>query len=145
MKRCCSCGELKQLEEFVKNRSKKDGIGSSCKVCKRIYDNNYYKENPKYRKDVRKHKEAKVLILKDHVYNYLLKHPCIDCGNTDVRVLEFDHVKPKLEGVAFIVSNGWSIESLKEEIDKCEVRCANCHKIRHAKEREQKRLISSNG
>ena len=64
------------------------------------------------------------------VESYLLSHPCIDCGNSDIRVLEFDHVRgEKLGNISHAVQRAWSIEKLKAEIDKCEVRCCNCHRI----------------
>src|SRR5689334_19401205 len=62
-----------------------------------------------------------------YIYNYLLEHPCIDCGEKDPIVLEFDHVKGKKEAnVGHLISG--SLEKIITEIDKCEVRCANCHK-----------------
>lgn len=64
------------------------------------------------------------------VLNHFKTHPCIDCGNTDIRVLEFDHVRgTKVNCVSVGVKDSWSVEKLIEEIDKCDVRCANCHKI----------------
>ena len=64
------------------------------------------------------------------VENYLLEHPCVDCGIKDTRVLEFDHVRGKKDGnISHAVNQIWSLEKLIKEIDKCEVRCANCHRI----------------
>lgn len=61
-----------------------------------------------------------------------LEAGCADCGYAENPVaLDFDHIDPstKLFQVGRKVSN--SIESLLAEIDKCEVVCANCHRIRH--------------
>ena len=64
------------------------------------------------------------------VTEYLQTHPCVDCGNTDIRVLEFDHIKgEKLGNVSHGVHRTWSEEKLLNEIAKCEVRCCNCHRI----------------
>lgn len=82
----------------------------------------------------KKRKQAIYLRNRNFVKKYLMTHPCIDCGNTDIRVLEFDHVR----GIKnYTVSNMQyrSISSIKHEIEKCEVRCANCHKIKTDKER----------
>ena len=56
---------------------------------------------------------------------------CIDCGESNHIVLEFDHVKgEKVKNVSDMVHACYSIKSIEKEIDKCEVRCANCHRIR---------------
>jgi len=55
----------------------------------------------------------------------------MDCNNSDYRVLEFDHVNgKKINNVSTMVSCGWSLDSIKNEINKCEIVCANCHRIR---------------
>jgi len=64
---------------------------------------------------------------------YLLAHPCVDCGNTDTRVLDFDHLRDKKEKVSKMLSS-YTWAKVYEEIEKCEVRCANCHRIKHFKE-----------
>jgi hypothetical protein len=64
----------------------------------------------------------------------LLKHPCIDCGETDPVVLDFDHVRGiKRKAVALMIKD-FSWENIQLEIEKCEVRCANCHRRKTSKE-----------
>jgi hypothetical protein len=64
------------------------------------------------------------------VIEYLNTHPCVDCGITDIRVLQFDHVRgTKIDSVSVGVKDSWSVIKLQTEIEKCDVRCANCHKI----------------
>jgi hypothetical protein len=65
-------------------------------------------------------------------YSYLERHPCVDCGCSDLCVLEFDHVGPKTGNVLTLARNGVSLERLAREITQCEVRCANCHRRRTA-------------
>ena len=80
-------------------------------------------------------KRARTLTLKirannrEFVDEYKKMHPCVDCGNTDIRVLDFDHVFDKKDKAIAIGSHYWAIDRLKKEIKKCEVRCANCHRI----------------
>jgi len=64
-----------------------------------------------------------------NVNAYLASHPCIDCGEADVRVLEFDHVREKKEGnIGDFVRGGMAWQRILLEISKCDVRCANCHR-----------------
>lgn len=79
-----------------------------------------------------RHKHIREL-KKLYVIEYLKTHPCIDCGQLDIRVLDFDHTYPsqKRSGIARIAGAGtYSLAYLVEEIAKCEVRCSNCHRIK---------------
>jgi hypothetical protein len=65
------------------------------------------------------------------LYAYLSEHPCVDCGNSDIRILEFDHVRGrKRDDVAELLTNGATWTTILTEIAKCEVRCVNCHRIK---------------
>lgn len=67
------------------------------------------------------------------MYDYLKQHPCVDCGFSNPVCMDFDHVRGKKKmGVSQMVSNGHSLEAIQAEIDKCEVRCSNCHRIKTA-------------
>lgn len=57
---------------------------------------------------------------------------CVDCGNNDPRVLEFDHVPergPKLFTISTAL-HSHKQERVIAELDKCDLVCANCHAIR---------------
>lgn len=70
---------------------------------------------------------------------YLETHPCVDCGENDPVVLEFDHVRGEKEfNIADVARNAVGREKLQEEIQKCEVRCANCHRRKTKRERDGK-------
>ena len=72
---------------------------------------------------------------REYVTLFLLSHPCVDCGITDLRVLQFDHVRGKKElTISVAVNRGWSIKKIDDELQKCEVRCANCHQIKTGKQ-----------
>jgi hypothetical protein len=66
-----------------------------------------------------------------YILQYLEKHPCEDCGETDIRTLEFDHRGEKSFTICDAIWGGVSLSMLAVEIDKCTVRCANCHRRRH--------------
>ncbi|GAA1417817.1 hypothetical protein GCM10009640_02540 [Agrococcus citreus] len=54
----------------------------------------------------------------------------MDCGSTDIRVLEFDHVRgTKVASVGSMVRRGRGLAVIEAEIAKCDVRCRNCHAI----------------
>lgn len=61
-------------------------------------------------------------------------NPCVDCGENDILVLEFDHVRgEKKFNISTRIATSTRWETIKSEIDKCEVRCANCHRRKTAK------------
>jgi hypothetical protein len=69
------------------------------------------------------------------VAEFLATHPCVDCGEVDIIVLEFDHRDPKnkCDDVGRLISTS-GLAALKQEIEKCDVRCGNCHRIRTARQ-----------
>lgn len=57
--------------------------------------------------------------------------PCADCGNSyPPECMDFDHKDPLTK--AFHIGNALSkrLSTIIAEIEKCEVVCANCHRIR---------------
>lgn len=130
---CCHCGEAKNIDLFNVQKGKKYNRQAFCRECSRKKFKTYYQNNKvkvrmvcqRKRKETRSENYA-------YVAEYLLYHPCQDCGCKDIRVLEFDHLEhdKKRDGVMRLVNNGASLESVKQEISKCEVRCSNCHTIK---------------
>ena len=134
LKLCFTCKQYKDVSLFSKNKSKKDGLQSSCKECKHNYDKNYYNNNEKDRINRRIHAKISVKKSRDFVLKYLSTHPCVDCGETDPVVLEFDHKVNKSNSISVMVCRAFSETNLLKEIEKCEIRCANCHRRKTAKE-----------
>lgn len=65
------------------------------------------------------------------VLKYLHQHPCVNCGESDVRVLDFDHKDPKIKNFGIgdaVFRAGLTVDVLEAEIALCDVRCANCHR-----------------
>ena len=62
--------------------------------------------------------------------------PCMDCGNSfPPYVMDFDHVGgDKIQNVGEMGS--YSVESILKEIAKCDLVCANCHRIRTHKRQQ---------
>ncbi len=65
--------------------------------------------------------------------SYLEEHPCVDCGESNLIVLDFDHLRDKTDDVADMVALGRPWSEIESEIAKCQVRCANCHARRTAR------------
>lgn len=80
-----------------------------------------------------------VLRNRNYVDQILKNSSCIDCGNTDPRVLEFDHVRGiKIGHISHGIRSAWNLNKLKDEINKCEIRCCNCHRIVTIERRKHK-------
>lgn len=89
----------------------------------------YQRHKNEHRNRTRIAKDAAIRRNLVYVQEYLRRHPCVDCGENDTVVLEFDHVRgKKIQAVSRMVQDSQSIETIEEEILKCEVRCANCHR-----------------
>lgn len=74
--------------------------------------------------------------LKQKAVDYL-GGKCIDCGyNKCLQALEFDHVDPSQKEFTISGKHCFSWGKIKIELDKCVLRCANCHRERHANERQ---------
>ena len=137
MKICSSCRKEKQVEKF-NFKNKASGLRQSqCKECTRLLIKNHYNKNRGYYL-VKAGKRNKVLRDQANLFvqQYLLKNPCVDCGESDVTVLEFDHTGkiPKFKAVSHLLRAQSSLEQIQKEINKCEVRCANCHRRKTAKD-----------
>jgi len=69
------------------------------------------------------------------IWAYLKIHPCVDCDEKDPLVLQFDHVGgEKKMHVSTLMHKGYGLKTIRHEIRKCVVRCANCHSIKTARE-----------
>lgn len=95
------------------------------------YQRKYWAEHPEYRKRCADEKKRRRLELIEWVRQYLVQHPCVDCCEKDLVVLEFDHVRGRKSRDVMGLLNG-SLERLEAEIAKCDVVCANCHTRRTA-------------
>jgi hypothetical protein len=58
------------------------------------------------------------------------KSGCVYCGINNHIILDFDHLKDKKYNISRMIHDGFSWAAIKKEIAKCEVVCANCHRIR---------------
>lgn len=130
MKTCNHCGKYKDEEEF-NWRYKALGIRHpTCRECIHEINKVYFEGSAKERhlKQVRDRKREARQTARDFIYDYLQTHPCSECGENDVRVLEFHHISGKDMAISAMVSDGYSLERIQAEINKSVVLCANCHR-----------------
>lgn len=98
----------------------------------------HYAENRGYY--IEKAKKRKQLI-RDWVYEIKAKTPCTDCKVLyPYYVSDFDHLGDKLTTVSQLINKG-NLKKVEEEINKCELVCANCHRIRTYNRRNDKNNI----
>lgn len=133
-KKCSICKRDKDIEEFNKNSSRSDGLASNCKLCANKLAKKHYKKNSaQMKKQIQNSKKNRIEEHRLKLFNYYNDHPCIDCTENDPMVLEMDHVRgKKIKEVSSMISEGYSWKKIQEEISKCEVRCANCHRRKTA-------------
>ena len=140
---CCVCGAAKPQTEFHGKRSARDGLQAMCKPCNIDRAKRFHAENLEHcRRRIGEWVRRVDTANKERVLDFLLDHPCVDCGEADPVVLEFDHRGDKAFTVAAALH--WHVrwDVIAEEIDKCEVRCANCHRRRHAVEAGWYRVVA---
>lgn len=115
LKICTNCNQSKPLSEFYQRKDRKNGH-NLCKVC----FNRYTIERWIKRKiDAITYKGSK----------------CQDCSinypEYPYAVFEFHHRKPSEKDVDWSTLKLRSDKAIKHELDKCDLLCANCHRIRH--------------
>lgn len=108
----CKCGiKLNKTNAFWHN--KKNKWQYSCKKCRKKMSSDRWKKN---KKRAVEYKGGK----------------CGMCGyDKCLDVLEFHHINPKEKSNNFRNLKIISWESQKEELDKCILLCANCHRETH--------------
>ena len=135
MKICSKCKIKKPLSEFNFKNKGLDIKQKSCKICTREQIKaHYYKNKEYYLTKSKKRNAINRQKNREYLFNFLSQNPCIDCGETDPVVLEFDHQNDKSANISHLMSRNYPLNTLKKELAKCEVRCANCHRRKTAKD-----------
>jgi hypothetical protein len=125
LKQCIRCKEYKTKIEYGNRLGKKLSV---CKKCinnaqKKQYANNkpyYLDRNREHRANNRNWYQA----LKN-------KTPCAKCGTKyPYYVMDYDHLDPSTKVLCIAHMMGHSRKAILNEISKCELLCANCHRIK---------------
>ena len=134
-KLCPKCGKIKPLPEFAKRRADTSQPCSYCRQCQREYCRQHYRNHCSLHNSRRyKRQKSERAEIAERLREYKRTRACADCGETDPIVLEFDHVRGTKVGEVGAMVRCWTWQAIVEEIAKCELRCANCHRRKTAKQ-----------
>ena len=126
---CATCGKRKPRTAFNKKKNSKSGLQGHCKDCGHTKFAAYYAKNKEHHLQViKRNKRRRLEEVHKKVLEYFSEHPCVDCGEEDPIVLEFDHVRGRKRASVSALIRGACWERVLDEIRKCLVRCANCHR-----------------
>lgn len=123
LRTCKVCGVEKPLELFA-NAGTTNGITYRRMTCSKCYTAAGTEKIRDRRKKLDEYKQTLA---------------CAGCGTTDHRVLEFHHRDPSEKELEVSLMLNWSWKKMMAEVHKCDVLCANCHRILHYEERAAKR------
>ena len=141
MRFCSTCLIAKETSDFFYRNKNTNKLHAQCKTCyttkrRETWRDHYHKYGSSYRKRAVERTKGIRNDLRQRMLEYLQDKTCVVCGINDVRVLEFDHVNraTKSFSIARALTNTFSWSRILEEIAKCQILCANCHKIKTANE-----------
>lgn len=154
MKLCLKCGEVKSIDQFHKNKRKRDGFDIYCKDCKKAilqlpenkerskkYQAAYYQEH--------RDKKLNYALMQQKIHNIehskytkrssdkkksfldSIKTPCRKCGESRLWCIDFHHIDPA-EKKFNINNTRWGWDKIIDELKKVVCLCANCHREFHA-------------
>ena len=132
---CRVCGQSKEVEAFGFRNKATGRRHRKCKACMAAYGRAHYARNRQaYITRNVSNMRVRRRSLKERLWRYVAEQACVDCGERDPLVLDFDHVntKHKRAEIYWLVQSTCSWTLILDEIAKCQVRCANCHRRRTA-------------
>lgn len=116
--------------------------GESRKEYLKRYQREYHKQEwyLEHRKDRIQETKERRAELQEWYTSYKATLRCKNCDEWRPECLQFHHRDPKqkLFNVGEWIRNGVSLETLKAEIEKCDVLCANCHAVETQNQRYKK-------
>jgi hypothetical protein len=129
-KKCNFCKKCFSINNFNKNHTKKDGLSAACRECNKKHSRAYYLKNRKsHIKFIIASRRKIIYENTKKIFNYLLSHPCIDCGESDPLVIDFDHVRgKKIDNIGEFIGRACPWGQISKEMKKCVSRCSNCHR-----------------
>jgi len=139
MKVCSKCKISKSASKFGKDKNRPDGLQPRCKKCRKDHYNKVHDGSTTQKNNIINGRIRRSN-WKAFMYSLIKDKECIVCGSDDYRVLEHHHRDPSMKfiNISDCTTKGFN-EHWKQvfidEIDKCDVLCANCHRIHHYEDR----------
>jgi hypothetical protein len=124
---CRVCSESKTLTDFPFRSRAALTRHWICLSCRREAARSWYVGRVPNARKVNGYGTFTRELLIARVDDYLTTHPCVDCGEPNIVLLDFDHLRDKVGDIASMVRTPRPWPEIQAEIDKCVVRCANCH------------------
>ena len=129
---CGRCQQTLPLSNFAWRRKTRGQRDNYCRACRAAYKREHYAAHrERYIAKALRRKQTVAAERSAYLVEFFRERPCIDCGETDPLVLEFDHLRDKSFNIAHgLRDSNW--QAVLDEIAKCDVVCANCHRRRTA-------------
>ena len=125
------CRRVLPLRDFPLRR--KDGTQrfGHCRSCKAAYQQQWYERNRQRHRAMTAARRAIVRRINKALVETAKSRPCADCGGCfPTFVMDFDHARGKKIGNVAHMKTNATTAALAAEIAKCDVVCANCHRMR---------------
>lgn len=101
---CTKCFLQKPVDDFPWKYKDRGIRHTVCKECYAKRSNDWYQRNRQsHIKSASINSESYRRQAKEYIFEYLSTHPCVDCGEVNPIVLEFDHLGDKTDTIAHIV------------------------------------------
>lgn len=144
MKKCTRCQTPKLESEFAIRDKNTGRLHSYCKSCKKEIDKSAYHEN-RWSRKTKLRAWAIERITKARIFVKRVKRfaRCKKCGDKRWYVLDFHHVRGKNYNIGELASRGCTLKKLKEELKKCDILCANCHREEHYLKGDEANLVEA--
>lgn len=132
-KECNVCFTIKPLDCFNKKCNSSDGLDNRCKECNKAKNREWYSKNKSYKiKESVRQKSEHRQKLAERISEIKANGSCKFCGEDTPICLDFHHESDKEFEISTAKSLGLSWTKISEEISKCILVCANCHRKIHA-------------
>lgn len=138
-KRCSCCCSVKGLSNFSFDNSSPDGRGYYCRTCANTKARAHHAKmasDPDWVDKKNEKNRNRFRVAKQKAVEYM-GSKCHDCQTVYPNyVYDFHHLDgdTKLDNPSALLNKTWG--RAKQELDKCIMVCANCHRERHYNDEE---------